>query len=127
MKYPVQSMLILLEFARGKRELDAAVVDAGIEVIKFAYHYLRENVFPKGDASELSPEEALVAALAHQVVLEKHRFDLVGADLQPTLHSPEKHEIEAAIGNDQPKEFTPAVWVTIGLWVLEQVLKRVLN
>jgi hypothetical protein len=28
-------------------------------------------------------------------------------------------------GNSEAKQFTPAIWVTIGLWILEKVLTRV--
>jgi hypothetical protein len=91
MFFPAQSLLVLLKFAKGEMPFDQSVIEAGLEVLKYAWDmFSQTSVFAETKTTYIV--DALTQALDE--------------------------------GNSEVKSFTPAVWVTIGLWILEKVLTR---
>jgi hypothetical protein len=96
MNFPSEALLVLLKFAKGKIELNADVVDAGLEVLKYIYNLVMNKVTP---VMQMDGDNDITQLL--EQALDEHNSKLV--------------------------QFTPGLWVTIGLWVLEVVLKKVLK
>jgi len=127
MDFPLRSALLLLQFARGKQPLDEAVIAAAIELLQYGWRKLTDSVLPKGDVpGDATPDQLLEALLADHLDDEKWKVELADADLRPTLSSADKAVIEGELAESErePVEFTPAVWVTLGLWLLEIVAKK---
>jgi hypothetical protein len=92
MNFPAQSLLVLLKFAKGDIKFDQSVIDAGLEVLRYAWDmFSRSSVFGETGSSD-DIVDCLVQALDE--------------------------------GQSTVKTFNPAIWVTIGLWVLEKVLAK---
>lgn len=96
MNFPSEALLVLLKFAKGKIELNADVVDAGLEILKYIYNLVMNKVTP---VMQMDGDNDITQLL--EQALDEHNSKLV--------------------------QFTPGLWVTIGLWVLEVVLKKVLK
>jgi hypothetical protein len=91
MNFPSESLLVLLRFAKGETPLSPAVVEAGLEVLKYAWVLITQS----GSMPFSSGPEDVVDCI--EQALSEHT---------------------------EVKGFTPAIWVTIGLWVLEKVLQK---
>lgn len=90
MEFPSGALLVLLKFAKGDLTLNQDVINAGIEVLKYAWSLISKGSIPYSSGPE-DVVDCLEQALAE--------------------HS-------------EVKGFTPAIWVTIGLWVLEKILTK---
>jgi hypothetical protein len=93
MNFPAQSLLVLLKFAKGDIKFDQSVIDAGLEVLRYAWDMFTQSSIFNESGSKENIEDLLVQALDE--------------------------------GQSTVKTFNPAIWVTIGLWVLEKILARV--
>lgn len=91
MFFPSQSLLVLLKFAKGDMPFDQSVVEAGLEVLKYAWDMFSQS----------------------SVFAENRKTDIVDALTQALDEN-----------NSEVKSFSPTIWVTIGLWILEKVLTR---
>lgn len=91
MFFPAQSLLVLLKFAKGDMPFDQSVVEAGLEVLKYAWDMFSQS----------------------SVFAENRKTDIVDALTQALDEN-----------NSEVKSFSPTIWVTIGLWILEKVLTR---
>lgn len=92
MKFPAQSLLVLLQFAKGQIEFGKEVIEAGVEVLSYCWDMFTKSSLYSETVDKRDIEECLVEALNEE-----------SQDL---------------------KSFNPAIWVTIGLWVLEKVIQR---
>lgn len=126
MNFPYSALLTLLQFARGKRELDQEVISAGLDVLRYAWAQIQENVFPKGDVpADATPAQLIEAVLADHLHVDNWRVELVDADLKPVISPGNRADIEGALQDRaEPIGFAPGVWITLGLWILEIVAKR---
>jgi hypothetical protein len=95
MSFPTKSLLVLLDFARGKVEFNSDVFDAAIEVLKYIYDEVKVRV--SGAHPHMTAEKALEEILAKSA------------------------------GEADPVQMGPGLWITIGVFILEVVLKKVLN
>lgn len=128
MDFPLRSAILLLQFARGKEPLSDDVVNAAIELLKYVWRKIQDNLLPKGATAEgLSPAELLESLIHDHEGRDAFRYELQDADLKPTLGELDKAEIGAALDGVEPKEFTPSVWIALGVWLAEIVLKKILE
>ncbi len=130
MDFPLQATLLLLQFARGKHPLDEAVVSAALELLQYGWKRLTEGVLPKGEAPDgATPAQLLESLVADHLDDQKWKVELVDADLKPTLTSADRAlaEHELSSSGEEPIAFTPAVWVSLGVWLLELALKKWLD
>lgn len=125
MNFPYRSLLLLLQFARGKQELNDEVVSAALDVLRYAWAQVRETLLPKGETpSDATPAQLIECLLADHLDDQRHKVELQDADLKPSMTSSQQAEIEAELQDAQPMAFTPSIWITLGLWLLETVVKR---
>lgn len=94
MNFPSEALLVLLRFAKGDTPLSPAVVEAGLEVLKYAWSLVTKS----GPMPLTSGPEDVVDCIE-----------------------------QALAEHSEVKGFTPAIWVTIGLWVLEKVLTKLVK
>lgn len=90
MEFPSAALLVLLKFAKGDLTLNQDVINAGIEVLKYAW-----SLVSRGSVPYTSGPEDVVDCLE-----------------------------QALAEHSEVKGMTPAIWVTIGLWVLEKILTK---
>ena len=64
MNFPKQSLLVLLQFARGSKQLDQEVFDAALEVLRYVWFIVTSKT-----ASDNLPSEQLDAVSALETVL----------------------------------------------------------
>lgn len=125
MEFPSNSLLVLLKFARTQ-QFNTDVLKASYEVLKYLYYLAEKKLLPKGETGEqMSPEQVIEAILADHVISHKHRPELNGSGLIEALTIEDAEEIEDALSHEV-KAFGPGLWITLGLWVLEVVLKKVI-
>lgn len=124
MKFPTEALLVLLKFARGLKTLDQEVFEAGIEVLKYIYEMVTTKISGATPAADMTPEQMIEAVLADHVVANKGKLDL--GTLSEALPLAQAEKIEAEL-SDSVKAFGPGIWITLGLWIAEQILKRVLK
>jgi len=125
MNFPYQSLLLLLKFSRGRQELNDEVVSAALDVLRYAWAQVSETLLPKGETpSDATPEQLIECLLADHLDDQRHKYELHDADLKPSMTSSQQAEIEAELQDAQPMAFTPSIWITLGLWLLETVVRR---
>lgn len=72
MEFPLASLQLLLKFVQKKEEFSAAVLDAALEVVKYAYHY-----FLPDDRSSLLATEPKTDEEVLTEILDTHNSKVV--------------------------------------------------
>jgi hypothetical protein len=95
MRFPSGSLLLLLKFARGHMQLTPEVIDAALEVLRYAWETFSNNTF------------------VAQTVKDQNIIDCLEQALD---------EGKAGEEGTTAYGFTPSVWIAIGFWIFKEVL-----
>lgn len=126
--FPKDALIVLLQFARTQ-QFNMEVIKAAYEVLKYVWYLAEQKLLPKvvgAEHEELNPEQMIKAILADHVINHKHRPELTGSGLQDVLTKEDADHIESHLGSDVA-QFGPGLWIGLSLWLLQVVLKKIID